>query len=97
MSKKIEREDFLIVKKFLADKLERTGILTSKDFDLVSQCLEEQNSKSEEFFICDNCGLKHEIEYTQYPTIMSIECSCGNNRLVQIDKGRIIFKMPIMK
>ena len=48
----------------------------------------------EKVYVCENCGLKHVVEYTEMPIIICIECSCGNQKAVQINKGFITWKMP---
>lgn len=56
--------------------------------------LMSDKSDLEDIFICEKCGIKTEIEYTEMPIITCIECYCGNQQMVQICKGFITWKMP---
>ncbi|MBO5005477.1 MAG: hypothetical protein J6D03_09655 [Clostridia bacterium] len=95
MNKNMMDKEVQLRGRLLAEKFEKTGILTFEDFDLAMKSLEDQ--EEEKVFVCDKCGFKHEIEYTQVPLIKGTECSCGNQIAVQIYKGSIIWKMPSMK
>ena len=97
MNKNMIDKEVQLIGRLLAEKFEKTGILTFEDFDLAMKSLEEQEEEKEKVFVCDKCGFKHEIECTQEPLIKGIECSCGNQIVVQIYKGSIIWKMPSMK
>lgn len=77
--------------RLLAEKFEQVGVLTFEDFDIAMEGLE--NQEEETVFICDKCGLEHEINYTQELLLKTILCSCGNETVVQIHRGNIIWKM----
>lgn len=85
--KEVQRRGRLLVEKF-----DQVGVLTFEDFDIPMDGLKDQ--EEEKVFLCDQCGLEHDIKYTQEPLLKTILCSCGNEKVVQVHKGNVIWKMP---
>ncbi|CEK34492.1 hypothetical protein UMC2_37031 [[Clostridium] sordellii] len=69
-----------------SNKFKNKKVYTFEDFM-------DDKKDLEKVYICNKCGLEHEIEYTEIPILDCIKCTCGNQKIIQIHKGLITWRM----